>query len=178
VGRSWLPAPRPEGTCLITAASAGIGAAIARELAGHGHGVTLVARREDRLRSLAARLAAECGVRTQALAADLTSEEQRSELAARVSELGLAVDVLVNNAGVGTAGRFVAADPHAELGQLRLLSEAVLDLCLRYTPAMARRRSGAVLILSSLGGVQPTPNIAAYSAAKAYSRTLGEALHA
>src|SRR5213596_1827781 len=102
-----LPPPSPESTCVITGASSGIGAEIARELARRGLGVTLVARREDRLRELAAEL----GESTQAIACDVTDDAARKRLAAELDERGLAVDVLVNNAGFSTSGPFWKGDP-------------------------------------------------------------------
>src|SRR3954447_27067730 len=96
-----LPVPSPKATALITGASAGIGEAIARELAGRGHGVTLVARREDRLRTLAGELSDRFGVRAEALSADLADKAAREDLSRRIPELGLDVEILVNNAGFG-----------------------------------------------------------------------------
>ncbi|HEY4376375.1 MAG TPA: SDR family NAD(P)-dependent oxidoreductase, partial [Acidimicrobiales bacterium] len=96
-----LPAPAADRTCLVTGASSGIGAEIARELARRGHGVTLVARRADKLADLAAELAA-TGVRAEVLATDLGDRAARAALPGRVADLGLTVDVLVNNAGLST----------------------------------------------------------------------------
>src|SRR3954454_25187037 len=102
-----LPPPSPNSTCLITGASSGIGAEIARELARRGHGVTLVARREERLRELADELASEHGVRAETIAADVAKRRHRARLAGQLDELGLVVEVLVNNAGFGSGGAFV-----------------------------------------------------------------------
>ncbi|MQA84908.1 MAG: SDR family NAD(P)-dependent oxidoreductase [Streptosporangiales bacterium] len=163
---------------MITGASSGIGAAIARELASRGHGVTLVARREERLRDLANELAEAYPVRAEVLACDLADAAARGALPGRVEALGLRVDVLVNNAGLGTHGRFVELDAAREAEQVRVLCEAVVDLCGAFAPAMAARRSGGVLIVSSLSGFQPVPNTATYAAAKAFSLSFGETLHA
>lgn len=172
-----LPAPSAETVALVTGASAGIGDAIARELASRGHGVVLVARREDRLRALADELAREHGVRAEALACDLEDPEARAALPGRVAELGLQVDILVNNAGFGTAGPFVEQDLERELGQVRILCEAVVDLTGRFAPAMAERRRGAILTVASSSGFQPLPNTAGYGAAKAWAVSFSEALH-
>ena len=99
-----LPPPSETSTALITGASSGIGAAIARQLAGRGHGAVLVARREDRLRELAGELADRHGVRMETVAADLATEEGRDKVVAAVSELGLEVEILINNAGFGGSG--------------------------------------------------------------------------
>jgi len=94
-----LPEPSKSSTALITGASAGIGEAIARELAARGHGVTLVARREERLRSLAGELGDRFGVRTDAIGVDLGDETARADLPRRLDEIGVAVEILVNNRG-------------------------------------------------------------------------------
>jgi short-subunit dehydrogenase len=175
---SWLPAPGPDATCLVTGASSGIGAAIARELAGRGHGVTLVARREGRLRSLAERLHRQHLVQTEALMCDLADAEQRAALFERLTALRLRVDVLVNCAGIGTYGHFVELDPAREVDQVRLMCEAVVDLCRAFAPTMATRHSGAILIVSSALGFQPIPGYATYGAAKSFEIGFGEALRA
>src|SRR5438067_13504796 len=109
-----LPPPAADSTCIVTGASSGIGTAIAGELAARGHGVTLVARREDRLRELAAEL----GDRARVHALDVTDETERSRLADELREQGLAVEVLVNNAGFSTAGRFWENDPEREVAMV------------------------------------------------------------
>jgi short-subunit dehydrogenase len=174
---AWLPPAHPEATCLITGASSGIGAAIARELAGRGRGVSLVARREERLGELAWALAREHRVRAEVLACDLADAEQRGSLAGRVESLDLRVDVLVNCAGIGSYGRFVELDPGHELAQVRLMCEAVVDLCGAFAPGMAERRSGAIMLVSSGVGLLSMPGYATYGAAKAFEVAFGESLH-
>src|SRR5438045_1003718 len=115
-----LPPPAEGSTCLVTGASSGIGAEIARELAARGHGVTLMARREDRLRELAAEIGGEV------VACDVSDEKARERAAHEIEERGLAVEVLVNNAGFGTAGRFQELDQDRELSMVRTDVEAVL----------------------------------------------------
>src|SRR5690349_3687941 len=97
-----LPSPSPSGTAVVTGASSGIGADIARELVARGHGVTLVARREDRLRDLAAELSG--SVRVEVIGADVADPDARARLFDEVAARGLTVDILVNNAGIGTIG--------------------------------------------------------------------------
>jgi short-subunit dehydrogenase len=174
----WLPPPDPAATCLVTGASSGIGVAIAGELAARGHGVTLLARRDERLRRAARELVAAHGIRAEVLRCDLADPSDRAGLPARLEELGLRVDVLANNAGLGASGRFVELDPAGQVAQVRVMCEAVVDLCAEFTPSMAARRSGAVLIVSSMAGLQPMPNMTTYAATKAFSRYFGEALHA
>src|SRR5215213_158389 len=101
-----LPPPAPDSVALVTGASSGIGEQLARGLAGRGHGVTLVARREDRLRALAEELAREHGIRAEVVPCDLTDPAARDALEEQVASLGLTVDVLVNNAGFGVYEAF------------------------------------------------------------------------
>lgn len=170
-----LPAPRDGSTALVTGASAGIGAEIARELARRGHDVTLVARREERLRELAAELAAEHGVEARAIACDLAAAPERDRLAAALDDLGLAVEVLVNNAGFGDRGPVHRSDRLRLLEMVRLNCEALLDLQARYTPAMVERGRGAVLNVASTAAFQPIPGTATYAATKAFALSLTEA---
>lgn len=173
-----LPKPDANATCLITGASSGIGAAIARELASRGYGLTLVARREDRLRAVAAELEQMRGSRIEVLSADLSEPESWSAVPEELEHLSLRVDVLVNNAGFGSSGRFVELDRAKEAEQVRLMCEAPVALCGTFVPAMVKRRSGAVLIMSSTTGFQPTATYATYAAAKAFSLSFGQSLRA
>ena len=172
-----LPAPTPDTAALVTGASSGIGAAIARELAERGHGLVLVARRKDRLDALAEELNGEYGVRAEAVGCDLGKAASRQRLPARIESFGLEVNVLVNNAGFATNGPFHEADPVRELEQVRVLVEAVVALTSAFLPGMVRRGKGAILNVASTAGMQPLPYSAGYSAAKAYVLTFSEALH-
>src|SRR5919112_6669990 len=96
-----LPTPDPNSTCLVTGASSGIGAEIARELAKRGHGVTLAARREDRLKELAAELSGEHGVRAETISLDVSDVDSRKRVKSDLADRGLTVEVLINNAGFG-----------------------------------------------------------------------------
>jgi short-subunit dehydrogenase len=172
-----LPAPSSKTAALVTGASSGIGAEIARELARRGHNVVLVARRKDRLDAVAAEITAEHSVRAETLGCDLTKPTSRGRLPARIAALGLEVSVLVNNAGFATNGPFHQSDPARELDQVRVLVEAPVALCSQFVPAMVRRGSGAVLNVASTAGMQPLPYSAGYSAGKAYLLSFSEALH-
>jgi short-subunit dehydrogenase len=175
-----LPPPSAGSTCVITGASSGIGADIARELASRGYGLTVVARREDRLRALAGKLHAAHGVRVEVLPADLADADARTALWQAIGELGLAVDVLVNNAGFSTVGKVLNTDRVRELGMIRTNIEAVVDLCTLAVPAMVERGRGAVLNVASTAAFQPIPGQAAYAASKSfvlnYSWALGAEL--
>jgi len=172
-----LPPRDAASTALVTGASSGIGAEFARALAVRGHGVTLVARRADRLERLAKRLSDHHDVRAEFIAADLTDPSERDRLAGEVDELGLTVEILVNNAGFGVYEPVAASDRLRELEQVRLLVEAVVDLDARYVPAMVERGRGAIVNVSSTSGFQPLPGNANYAASKAFVLFHGEALH-
>lgn len=175
-----LPPAVPDGTAVVTGASSGIGAAIARELAERGYGVTLVARRAERLESLAEELRRR-GVRAEALAADLADRSVRAELLGNVEGLGLEPHILVNNAGLSTLGAVARSDPEAELHMLEVNIMAVADLCSRFVPGMVERGRGAVLNVASTAAFQPLPGQSGYAASKAfvlsYTRGLDAELH-
>jgi uncharacterized protein len=173
-----FPPPRPDSTCLVTGASSGIGVEIARLLAERGHGVTLVARRTERLDQLAAELRESHGVRAETLAYDLGDPDARTRMLDELADRGLTVEVLVNNAGFGSGGRFDRLDPEREVRMVRLNVEAVVALCGRFVPPMAARGRGAVLNVASTAAFQPLPRQATYSATKAFVLYFTEALHA
>ncbi|HVA59487.1 MAG TPA: SDR family oxidoreductase [Mycobacteriales bacterium] len=172
-----LPTPAPDRTCLVTGASSGIGADIARELAARGHGLVLVARGAERLRGLTDELNG-AGVRVEAIAADLASAADRARLLAQLEAGDRTVDVLVNNAGVGTSGAAHRGDPDRELALVRLNIEAVVDLCSRLLPGMVGRGRGAILNVASTAAFQPLPGQASYAASKAFVLSYTEALRA
>lgn len=172
-----LPPPAPDRTAIVTGASSGIGDQLARELARRGHGVTLVARREDKLLDLASELAEAHGVRAEVVACDLADAPSRAGLVAEVAERGLTVDVLVNNAGFSTTGAIAASDVESELRLVHVDVEAVVDLCSRIVPGMVERGRGAVLNVASTAAFQPLPGQAAYGAAKAFVLSYTDALH-
>jgi short-subunit dehydrogenase len=168
-----LPPPSDTGTALITGASSGIGEAIARELAGRGHGVTLVARRVERLRELAGEIAEAHGVRTEAVGADLGDAGGRDSLAARLEELGVTVEILVNNAGFGDSGKLSRTDRERVVSMVELNCVALLDLQARYSREMADRGRGAIINVASTAAFQPIPGTATYAATKAFVEVAG-----
>jgi short-subunit dehydrogenase len=164
-------------TALVTGASAGIGAAFAARLAARGDGVVLVARDEARLDALAADLSARHGVATEVLAADLTDSAQLATVEARLADRERPIDVLVNNAGFGTNGRFAELDRETESREVGLNVVALVRLTHAALGAMVERRSGAVLNVSSLAGFQPTPGNATYGATKAFVTSFTQSVH-
>jgi uncharacterized protein len=163
-----LPPPAPDRAAVVTGASSGIGAEIARELVRRGHRVVLVARSEQKLSALAAELDDGADARAHVLATDLSDRAARAGLLARVEALGLVPDVLVNNAGLSTLGPVHRSDPDAEINLLEVDVVAVADLCSRFLPGMVARGRGAVLNVASTAAFQPLPGQAAYGGAKAF----------
>jgi short-subunit dehydrogenase len=150
---------------------------LARGLAGRGLGVTLVARREERLRELADEIAERQEVRAEIVTADVADPKGRKRLIAEVEERGLTVEVLVNNAGFGSGGRFTRLDADKEASMVRTNCEAIVALTGHYLPQMAERGRGAVLNLASLIAFQPVPFQATYGASKAFVLSFTDAVH-
>jgi len=172
-----LPTPSPTSTAVVTGASSGIGADIARELADRGHGLTLVARREDRLRELAGELA-QGGSHVEVIACDVADPAARADLLDEVGRRGLTVDVLVNNAGIGTIGSVTRSPVADEIAQVRVNVEAVIDLTTRAVQQMVPRGRGAILNVGSTAGFHPFPGQAGYAATKAFVKTYTEGVRA
>ena len=162
-----LPTPGQGRVALVTGASQGIGADIARELSRRGHRVVLVARSADKLQELAEELTSRGG-RADVLTADLADRSARAVLPARLIKLGVTVDILVNNAGFSTMGRVSEADPETEMQMVEVDVVAVVDLCTRFLRGMVERGRGAVLNVASTAAFQPLPGQAGYGAGKAF----------
>jgi len=173
-----LPKPSPESTALVTGASSGIGREIARELGRRGYGLTLVARRREKLEELAAELSSASAARIEIVECDLADADARDRLEEDVVKCGLTVEVLVNSAGMGTYVPFADSERERELQQVRLNVEAPVDLMARYLPGMVSRGRGAIVNISSSSGLQPTPNNATYAASKSFLLFHSEAVHA
>jgi short-subunit dehydrogenase len=173
-----LPEPRSGSTALVTGASSGVGAEVARGLAVRGHNVVLLARRAERLQALADELTADHGIRAEITPCDLSERESRDAALTAITRMGLEIDVLASCAGVGMSGPFHEHDRDRAVRMVATNLEAVVALTGALLPQMVRRRSGAVLLVSSLAGAGPVPGFAAYSATKAAVTSFGEALHA
>jgi short-subunit dehydrogenase len=154
---------------LVTGASAGIGIALARELASHGAKLILTARRKDRLEALAAALSAK-GTEVRIVVADLNEPNAAEQIFAATEGAGLTVDILVNNAGLGQFGAFAQSDIEQELSQVRVNCEAMVRLTRLFVPHMVERRRGWVPVLASTASFQPVPYLSTYAATKAFDR--------
>jgi len=161
---------------LVTGASSGIGEALARRLARDGLHLGLVARRGDRLEALAAELRAAHRIEAHVFPADLTKPGAVAALVDDVAARGLDVDWLVNNAGFGTVGLFHAMPVERELEEITLNVEALVELTGRLLPPMVRRGRGVVMNIASVGAYLPTPNMATYTATKAFVLSFSEAI--
>ncbi len=163
---------------LITGASAGIGRELARCFAADGWDVVLVARREDKLRELAAELETTYQVGTRVEVCDLSNPSAPRQLIDRLQADGIALDVLVNNAGFGHSGAFVENDPDRLAAMLQLNMVALTLLTRLVLPGMVERRRGRILNVASTAAFQPGPHFAAYCATKAYVLSFSEAIAA
>lgn len=166
-------------TALVTGASSGIGKAFAELLAEKGYGLVLTARRRDRLDELAAALRQRHGIETHTIAADLADPDASARIAAELQQHGLAIDVLVNNAGYGVPGSYVAVawPDHARF--MQVMVTAVLDLTYRLLPGMVERGWGRIINIASVAGMVPAPaGHTLYGASKAFVIRFSEALAA
>jgi hypothetical protein len=161
---------------LVTGASSGLGADFARQLAAAGANVVLVARREAAMQQLAKEIESAHGVATRVVALDLGLPDAPELLASRLQAEGLAIDVLVNNAGFGVYGRFLEIPWERERQMLELDVLALVHLTKVFAAGIAERSRGWILQVASIGAFQPTPTYATYSAAKSFVLSFGEAI--
>jgi uncharacterized protein len=154
---------------LVTGASAGIGIALARELAKHGAKLILTARRIDRLERLAAEFKAK-GTEVRVVVADLNDPAAPQQIFDATEGAGLAVDILINNAGLGQYGAFSECPIDQELSQVRVNCEAMVRLTRLFVPRMVERRRGWIMILASTASFQPVPYLTTYAATKVFDR--------
>jgi len=159
---------------VVVGAAQGLGAEFCRQLAARGLSLVMVALEHDELLLLASRLESEHGVRIRTIAGDVTRPEVLDRLAAATE--GLEVGLLVHNAALASRTPFLDTPLATHLAAVRLNVTVPLRLIDRVVPAMARRGRGGVILLGSLAGLHGTPLLATYSATKAFTVTLAEAL--
>lgn len=167
-GKSWV---------LITGASSGFGEEFARQYAEQGHALVLVARRLDRLQALAATLRLRYGIEVLAEQVDLSDITAVVRLQKDLSDRGIEIDILINNAGHGLQGPFADSTLDAALAMVQLDVVSATAVTHVFAQEMRARRRGKILLVASLLAYQGVENFAVYSAAKAYLLRLGEALH-
>jgi short-subunit dehydrogenase len=164
-------------TALITGASSGIGAAFADVFAAHGFDLVIAARREDRLREVAARLEGTSGRRVHVIVSDLGRREAPDELCQEIAARGITIDALVNNAGYGVPGTFLASPWARHEAMLQVMIGSLAELTYRLLPGMIERRYGRIINVASLAGLVPAPaGHTLYAATKAFAIKFSEAL--
>jgi short-subunit dehydrogenase len=161
---------------LVTGASAGIGKALAEELAAGGANLILTARRKERLDKLAQELAGKYGIRTEVCVADLTNAQGPEQIFTFSRDHGIEVQLLVNNAGFGAYGEFVRTELDRLLQMVQVNCGAVVHLTRLFLPQMLERGSGDVLIVASTASFQAVPYISTYAATKAFDLSFAEGL--
>ena len=165
-----------QPVCLITGASAGIGAELARVFASHGNALVLAARRQAQLDTLAAEIAAAGHLRPKVIATDLASHDGPARLAEALHAAGFEPAIVVNNAGFGLLGGAADLDRAQQLAMIDLNARALTDLSLRWVDSIIRHRGG-ILNVASIAAFMPGPGMAVYHATKAYVLSFTEALH-
>lgn len=173
---SSSPSPSSRPLAVITGASSGIGADLAREFARDGHDLVLTARSEQPLQDLAAEITAAHGVAVTVIPGDLADPQGPGRLLAALAGRGLIVDVLVNNAGFGDGHAFAEAEAGRILGMVQVNITALTELMHGVLPGMVARGRGCVLNVASTAAFQPGPSMAVYCATKAYVLSLSEAV--
>jgi short-subunit dehydrogenase len=165
-----------QPVCLITGASTGIGAELARVFARHGHALALTARREPQLLALADEIEAGGHARPQVIAADLGEADGPARLAEALLAKGLEPSIVVNNAGFGLVGEAADLDREKQLAIIDLNNRALTDLSLRWLGSITRHKGG-ILNVASIAAFLPGPGMAVYHASKAYVLSFTEAMH-
>ncbi|ETR94761.1 SDR family NAD(P)-dependent oxidoreductase [Acinetobacter lactucae] len=170
-----LPIPLPSSRVVITGASSGIGEELAKQFAMRGYSLVLVARRIEKLEALAEKLKAQYQVSVDLYPCDLGHREARTEFGHYLENIDVAI--LCNNAGFATFGCLQDLDADREREEVEVNAVAIHDLTLAVLPQMIKRKAGAILIVGSTSGHQPTPANATYAATKAFANSFAESLH-
>jgi len=166
-----------QRTVLITGGSSGIGEAFADVFAAHGFDLVIAARREDRLRAVAARIEQQYGRRVHVVVSDLSRREAPEALCAEIAARGLTIDALVNNAGYGVPGTYAASPWERHDAMLQVMVTGLAELTHRLLPGMIERRYGRIVNVASLAGLVPAPaGHTLYAATKAFAIKFSEAL--
>ena len=161
---------------VVTGASAGIGVALARELAAGGTNLVLTARRKERLETLAQELSSAHKIGVEIFAADLAQTNAPQEIFAHTLAKKITIDLLINNAGFGAYGAFATVETQRLLDMVQVNCSAVVHLTRLYLPQMLKQRRGDVLILASTASFQAVPFISTYAATKAFDLLFAEGL--
>ena len=163
-------------TILITGASSGIGESFANKFAERKHNLLLVARSTEKLERQCKQLAEKFGIDAQYIAADLAKRETAEQVFAETQRRELEIDLLVNNAGIGSGGEFSELSLKSELDLLQLNISSLVALTHLFLPQMQQRKSGTMINVSSVAGFIPIPYMATYAASKMFVRSFTEAI--
>ncbi|MCR6108929.1 SDR family oxidoreductase [Bacillus sp. A301a_S52] len=163
---------------LVTGASGGIGKQYAKELASKGSDVILVARSKEKLEALATELSSAYRIRTYSLPTDLSKADSVASLAQQIEDLNLNVDILINNAGFGTHGRFETIPNDQEQEMINLNISTIVGMTHQFLPYMQQQKTGIIVNVASLSSFQPIPYMATYAATKAFVLSFTESLFA
>lgn len=161
---------------LITGASSGIGLALAREFAQHGHPLVLIAPIAAELREVAAEMGRTYGVNVRTIAKDLEVTSVAEAIFAELAADRVPIEILVNNAGFGQRGKFWETPLDRDIAMLRVNVEAPLRLTKLFLPVMVKRGHGRILNTASIAGFEPGPLLAVYHATKAFVLSFSEAI--
>lgn len=161
---------------LITGASSGIGEAIAYQFARKGHNLFLVARNEQKLSELCSKLTVQYRIQAHYVAADLSQPDAADLVFEESKKKGLSINVLINNAGVGSSGEFYKNDLRAELAMLQLNISSLVALTHLFLPTMIQHKKGSIINVASIAALFPCPYMAAYGASKAFVRSFTQAM--
>jgi uncharacterized protein len=163
-------------TALITGASEGIGYELVKLFAKDGYDCVLAARNKQKMDQLAAEVKKDFGVNTRVIAKDLSLPESAQEIFDEVTEAGISIDVLANNAGLGLCGEFAKSDMNTNMHLLQVNLFSLTKLTWLFLPGMLKRKSGKIMNVGSIASYAPSPNFALYNASKAYVLFFSEAL--
>lgn len=161
---------------LITGASGGIGEALANKLAERKHNLLLVARKAEKLDKQCKQLTEKFGINAQFIAADLAKSETAEQVFAETQKRGLEIEMLINNAGIGSGGEFSQINLKSELELLQLNNSSLVALTYLFVQEMQKRKSGSIINVASLAAFMPIPYMATYSASKVFVRSFTEAI--
>jgi short-subunit dehydrogenase len=165
-------------TALITGASSGIGTAFAQELAMRQINLILVARSQNKLYQLAEKLQHQVPIKVEVIVQDLTEQQAAKKVYDTITEKGLNVDFLVNNAGVGDYGAFTQRELSRQAEMIQLNIVALVELTYLFLSEMQQRGTGNIINVASIAGFQPLPYLSVYAATKAFVLSFSEALWA
>lgn len=163
-------------TAFVTGASSGIGAAFAHQLAAQRKNLILVDKRKEQLISLADKLQRHYSIAVDILFADLSNPADIERVENQIAKIGH-LDLLVNNAGFGTAGDFIEVNVSKQIDMIHVHVIASVRFCRAVLPGMIARRKGSIINVASIGAFKPVPGSVTYSATKAYLVTFSQALH-